>query len=230
MSVDHPGEHELEPEHGLPEPLPAGERVLWQGAPDWRSMAVHSFHLRKLTIYFGVIVALRATTVLSQGGSAIESLRAAAWLMPAVLLALGLVALMAWLSSRTTVYTITDRRVVMRVGIVLSLSFNLPYRSVVAASLRQLGHGCGDIPIVIDPSQKIAFVHLWPHARPWRVAQPEPMLRSVPDAQRVAALLSQAWAAATGLATQPASEPTPRSAAPTSAARPRHAPSVLATH
>jgi hypothetical protein len=48
---------------GLAEPLPAGERVLWQGAPRWTSLAIHAFHVRKLVIYFGIILGLRALGV-----------------------------------------------------------------------------------------------------------------------------------------------------------------------
>ena len=39
-------EHEFEAALGLPEPLPRGERLLWQGAPDWRVMAREAMHLR----------------------------------------------------------------------------------------------------------------------------------------------------------------------------------------
>ncbi len=46
----------------------------------------------------------------------------------------------------------------------------------------------------------IAYLHLWPHARPWRAARPEPMLRCVPQAAQVAQLLSQAWSQETGAA------------------------------
>ena len=42
---------------GLPERLPDGERLLWQGAPDWRALARQAFHVRGLAIYFGAIVA-----------------------------------------------------------------------------------------------------------------------------------------------------------------------------
>ena len=38
------GEHDDEPQNGLPEALPAGERLLWQGSPDWRVLARHGFH------------------------------------------------------------------------------------------------------------------------------------------------------------------------------------------
>ena len=224
-------EHEFEPERGLPEPLPHGERVLWQGAPDWRAMAVQSFHVRKLAVYFAVILALRAATVMTQGGALLDGVIAALWLTPAVALALGVAALMAYLSSRTTVYTITDQRVVMRIGIVLSLTFNLPFRRIAGAALRSFGDGLGNITLTLGGSEKIAYVHLWPHARPWRVAKPEPMLCSVPDAARVASVLSQAWSAATGVAVQPAGAVLAPSAPQDSAqARPRHAPSMLATH
>lgn len=207
-------EHEFEPEYGLPEPLPPGERVLWQGSPQWRVMARRIFHVRKLTLYFGVILALRAATVLSDGGTAAEASMAALWLLPAVLLALGMVSLMAWMSSRTTVYTITDRRVVMRVGIVLSLTFNLPFGRIAAAGLRRYADGSGDIPLSLVAGEKIAYVHLWPHARPWRLSRPEPMLCGVADAAQVSQVLARAWANATGLAVQPAATQGPTAAQP----------------
>ena len=224
LHIQH--EHEFEPELGLPEPLPDGERVLWQGSPQWRVMARRIFHVRKLMLYFGVILGLRGVTVLSGGGTAAEALFAALWLLPPVLLAIGMAVLMAWMSSRTTVYTITDRRVVMRIGVVLSLTFNLPFARIAAAGLRAYPGGGGDIPLTLVTNEKIAFVHLWPHARPWRLARPEPMLCSLPDAARVAQLLGKAWADATGAATQPVAEADPVSAQPPAVApapRPRRA-------
>ncbi len=35
---------------------------------------------------------------------------------------------------------------------------------------------------------------LWPHARPWKIAAAEPMLRAVPDGEAVAAKLARALA------------------------------------
>lgn len=189
-------EHEFEAELGLPEPLPPGERLLWQGAPAWRDLARRGLHLRQLAVYFGVIVVARAVTVLVQGGTVGEAAIAALWLTPLVAVALSLIATLAWLTARTTVYTVTDRRVVMRIGIVLSVTFNLPYRAIDAAGLRSYPDGSGDIPLSLAGSDRIAWLHLWPHARPWRLKRPEPMLRSVPDATRVAGLIADAWSAA----------------------------------
>jgi hypothetical protein len=194
-------EHEFEAAHGLPEALPPGERVLWQGSPDWRAMARHVFHIPSISVYFSVMLALRAAFVLHDGGSVLAAAVAVLWLLPAVLFSLGMLAYISWLSARTTAYTLTNRRLVMRVGIVLTLTFNLPLRSLKGAGLRQhAADGTGDIAVQLSGSSKIAFVHLWPHVRPWRVARPEPMLRCVPNAQGVARTLSEAWSAETGVA------------------------------
>lgn len=197
-----PGEHEydFEPQYGLPEALPADEKLLWQGSPDARAMALRVFHVRKTALYFCVILALRATIVLYGGGTVSDATVALVWLLPLVLFALGMLWLIAYLSARNTVYTLTDKRVVMRIGIVLTLTFNLPYRTIAAASVKLGAGDIGDLTLTLHNKDKIAYVHLWPHARPWRVAQPEPMLRCVNEVPHVATLLTQAWSAATGVA------------------------------
>ena len=216
-------EHEFEPEYGLPESLPADERILWQGSPDFYALARHGFHWVQLVAYFAAMLALHAVFVVSDGGSAVDALRSL--LVPAALagVALASVAALAWMSARTTVYTLTDKRVVMRVGIVLTLTFNLPLRRIESAAFRARDSAFGDIVLTLDAKDHIAWLHLWPHVRAWRLARPEPALRSVPDAARVAALLSNAWVHATGkaAATAPAAasaaaeRPAPHSAPPT---------------
>jgi hypothetical protein len=204
MTIEsHGHEHELEPQYGLPERLPANERILWQGSPDAGVLARNTFHLRKLVLYFGALMAVHAATVLGGGGSLVEALLALVWPAGLSVLALAGVGTLAWLTARTAVYTVTDRRVVMRIGIVLTLTFNLPLRTLEAAALRQGPNGHGDIVLTLKGPDRIAWVHLWPHARPWRLARPEPMLRAIPQAATVAGLLQQAWSAQTGLAAEP---------------------------
>jgi len=135
----------------------------------------------------------------SDGASAGTMAVSAAWMCVLAGIALGLLSLVAWLAARAAVYTITDKRVVMRVGIVLTLTFNIPFKRIAAAGLRLDADGTGDLPLTLTGEDRIAWLHLWPHARPWRLARPEPMLRSVPDAAVVARLLVDAWSRRTGL-------------------------------
>jgi hypothetical protein len=188
----HVGEHDDEAAPGLPAPLPAGERLLWRGAPDWRVLARRSFHLHKLAAYFGVLVVWRGISSLADGSSLGTAAATTLWTVPLAALALGLIALLSWLVASNTVYTLTDRRVVMRVGIVLTVTFNLPLRRIETARLHALPGGAGDIALVLNPDDRIGYIHLWPHARPWHFARTEPMLRALPDAAPVARLLADA--------------------------------------
>jgi Bacterial PH domain len=118
------------------------------------------------------------------------------WLTPLVAFALGSLLALAWMTGRTTVYTITSRRVVMRIGIVLTVTFNLPFKRIAGAGLHLRRDGHGDIPLQLAAGERIGWLHLWPHARPWKIARPEPMLRALPQARQVAGLLADAWSKA----------------------------------
>ena len=199
-------EHEFEAQLGLPEHLPAGEHILWQGAPRWELMARQVFHADKAAVYFLAMLLWRFFGSLSDGASLNEALASLTWLVPLFALGLGALLLLGWLSARTTVYTLTDRRVVMRVGIVLTIAYNLPLKRIEGADLRPGSNGRGDIALTLEPATRIAWLHLWPHARPWRVVRPQPMLRGLDNAAEVAGLLRKAWADMNGaeaLARQP---------------------------
>ena len=191
-------EHDFEPVHGLPQALPGGEHILWQGAPDPAALARRAFHVRKIAAYFAVIAVAQLVSAQANGDTLREALAGLVTLLALAAVALGVLATMARLAARSAVYTITDRRVVMRVGIVLTLTFNLPFSRIVGAGLREYGDGTADLPLELGPADRIGYWHLWPHARPWRIAQPAPMLRCVPEGARVGRLLADAWARSTG--------------------------------
>ena len=192
-------EYEFEAALGLPEPLPQDEVILWQGAPNWISMAKHVFRLQWLSLYFAVIVIWQAISVSSSEGGLAAGWSSVALAFFLAAIGLVLVGLLAYWSATTTMYTLTNRRIVMRVGIVLTVTFNLPHKTLGSADLKLYKDGTGDIPMQIATEDKIAFFHLWPHVRPWRLATPEPMMRCVPNAKAVATILTEAWMASTGL-------------------------------
>lgn len=199
-------EHEHEPEFGLPERLPPGERILWQGQPDAGGVMRQVFHLRGVALYFALMLAWLLAVRVYDGATLVDALRGGLGFATLAASAIGLLALTGWMTARNAVYTLTDRRVVMRIGIVLTVTYNLPLRCIDGASLARQprgARGLGDIALATRPDTRIGYLHLWPHARPWRLTRTEPMLRCVPDAARVAGLLSSAWAAANQQSAQP---------------------------
>jgi Bacterial PH domain len=189
-------EHEAEPVRGLPARLPAGETILWQGSPLAWPLARRAFHIGNLAIYF-VALEIWHIARLSLGGDHWRRWgQSALWMTGMSTAAILLLIFLAWLISRTTVYTLTNRRLVIRFGVALPMTINLPFTVIDVAGLRAYGDGSGDIPLSLVVGERISFPVLWPHVRPWRLSRAEPMLRSVPDAVRVARILAQALAAA----------------------------------
>ena len=82
----------------------------------------------------------------------------------------------------------------MSAGLALPISFNLPFAGVEAAGLRVYANRAGDLTLRMVPGEKLSYFVLWPHARPWRMARTEPMLRCIPDVAEVSAILAQALA------------------------------------
>ncbi len=199
MNIQNNGhEHEFEAAYGLPEALPKGETILWQGAPDFVDMAVRVFHLKKALVYFAVLMGVRGSYLYSLGEPASTVLAGVVLVAVLGLTAIAALALLAWLTARTTAYTMTDQRMVMRIGIVLTLTFNLPFKRIKTAGLQLTSKGFGDIPLTLNGGDRIGWLNLWPHARPWKIAEPQPMLRCIPNAQAVAAVFQKAWSEAAG--------------------------------
>jgi hypothetical protein len=187
-------EHDFEPIRGLPGVLPEGERILWQGAPSWLTLAQEAFHVRAVASYFGLMLVWRTIAAVNGGETPFRALTAAASVAPIALVALAILGFLAWLNSRTTVYTITNRRVVLRFGAAIPKAINIPFGIIESAALKPVSKGFGDLALKLKAPNKLAFLHLWPHARPWQMSAPQPTLRAIADSQAVAAILASAIA------------------------------------
>jgi Bacterial PH domain len=194
-------EHDYEPTPGLPAPLPVGEVILWQGAPRWDTLARRAMRVRWVAGYFVVIAVWGISVRLAQGTPLGEIAVSTLRLSALAVVALALLTLFAWLVARTTLYTITTRRVVMRFGIALPITIQISFRMIQSAGMHAWSDGAGDIALSLLPGQRIGYLVIWPHARPGKLTKAQPTLRGIPDAAAVALILGRALAAS---ASQPA--------------------------
>jgi hypothetical protein len=184
----------------FPAKLPPAERVLWQGRPSWRALALHGFHLRWFAAYFALLLAWYAATVFTSPATTADAAVATLRMTGIALVPLALICIYAWMTAVTTIYTITDRRVVMRIGIALPISFNLPFSQIASAGLKIWSNGHGDLTLSLAAEKRMAYFVFWPHVRPWRMKHTEPMLRCVPEAEHVAQTLARALAISADMA------------------------------
>jgi hypothetical protein len=177
---------------GLPELPPEGEYIRWQGSPNWKDLAISGFHVRKLALYFALLLVARVVVQGSLGAPLNEIVASTALLSLLAAAVLGFLALYARLAARGARYTLTNRRLVIRCGATLPFTVNLPFDKVESADLRLRRNGCGDLPITLTKDSRPSWIILWPHVKPWNVTRVKPMFRSVPDAETVGAQLAEA--------------------------------------
>lgn len=203
---DHDDFQGPEPVRGLPERPPEGERILWQGKPDWRALARDALLIKWVAVYFGFLALWRGAA----GWMAVDMSRglgAVSVLVVMGALACGIILLFAWIQARATVYTITNRRVVMRIGAALTVTLNLPYRWIGSADLAMGKDDTGTIAFDLLGETRFSYLVCWPHVRPWHMRKTQPALRAIPEPEKVAALISEhARAEVTKPAVAPSSE------------------------
>ena len=176
-------EYNHEPVRGLPGALPDDEHILWQSGPDWKHLVKAALHIRISAAYFAAIV------IWALSRSDMNTAMAVSILGTVVI---ALFTLFAWGVGRTTVYTLTNRRLVLRIGVALNKCINLPLSEIDSANLKMLADGHGNIVLDLKGMPRLGYIMLWPHARSMRFIRPQPMLRAIPDAGNVAALLLKA--------------------------------------
>ncbi len=185
-------EHEFEPVQGLPQVLPRGEHIVWQGQPEFASLAVGSFHAWKLAAYFAALLVIRAGIQYSDGVAVAEILSNTFGLVMLSGVAIALLLLYSARAASSSIFTITNKRIVIRTGVAVSVTVNLPFKLIEAADLRLRKDGSGDIALGIDRRERASYVLLWPMVKPFRWLSVRPVLRGIPDAESVAALLAAA--------------------------------------
>jgi hypothetical protein len=201
MSTPAVQQHDSEPVPGLPRRLPEGERILWQGRPAQRRIASEVLKANWIAFYFVLLIGWALAAGWSDGRPVPAILFSAGVLCILGAVLVGLIELYAWAVSRTTLYTITNRRVVMRVGVGSSITLNLPYARIAAASMIERKDGSGDIVFEAADGVRLSWFHLWPHLRPRHYAKPQAALRCIPAVAGIAALVVNELSAAQQLAT-----------------------------
>lgn len=192
-------EHEIEPIPGLPERLPEAEGILWQGSPRWWSLGRRALMLRGIAIYFGLLALWRMMDAISDGKDFLGVLTAPATLLGVGAVCVALLALIARLHAGATLYTVTNRRIVMRVGVALPMTINIPFTSIQSAATRRHSDGTEDIVLTMMPGHRASWVALWPHVRPWQISKPKPVLAALPVSAGAAQVVARALAASAGM-------------------------------
>ncbi|MEL7129166.1 MAG: photosynthetic complex putative assembly protein PuhB [Pseudomonadota bacterium] len=181
-----------EPIPGLPEALPEGEKLLWQGHPDTWGLMFGAFRLRWIAAYVLIMTGWRLIAKAGDGAGAEELLGTIGIALIATMVGVLLLWVIARAMSHATIFTITSQRVVLRYGIAIRKYVNAPFAQMVSAQIKRHGSRLGDISLQLTGPGQLGYFYLWPFARPFQFRRAHPMLRSIASPEDVSALLANA--------------------------------------
>ena len=181
----------FEPIRGLPEALPADEHILWQGRPNSLRLAKDAWSLNWVVGYFIALAVIRVITVSDMMSLTSAMAQGIPFLVAGALTALILFGV-ATVQARSTVYTLTNKRACLRIGAALTMTLNLPYVCIGNAQVAVRKSSLGTITFELIGETRLSYLMTWPHVRPWHMSRTQPAFRSIPDAERVAALFAEA--------------------------------------
>jgi len=205
--VSHHDDFHQEPIPGLPARLPEGEDIVWQGSPERGTIARDALHIRKIGVYFAILSVWKLASGISDGKTLSELVFSVGITLLLGVLAGIILFGIATLIAKTTIYTVTNKRVVMRFGIAIPITFQFPFSQIISADVKHLNGQTGTLVFSLKEHTKISWLILWPHVRAWKVAKPQPALRAISDVDAVANLLSVNLSAAHNQTSKASSAP-----------------------
>ena len=176
----------------LAETLPDGEVLIWQGRPEARAIAIRGMYLWYVVAYLLGLVVLRTGYLITGDAQTSEWSALLAWQSLASLFIVGVIAGLSALYGKTTIYSLTNRRLILRTGAAVPIHVNFPLEQIVSADLKVFPDGTGDIALTLENSDKLYWLLLWPNVRSWWVRPLQPLLRGLRDFELAASSLASA--------------------------------------
>ena len=173
----------------LSENLPSGEQLIWQGRPERYALATRAMYLKFIAFYLVALIAARTGYLVVAGEPVATWSGMLIWQMLASAFVMLLIVGLATVYSRTTRYSLTNERLIIKTGAAITIHINLPLQQIIGADLREYSDDTGDITLQVSQADKLYWLLMWPNVRSWWVRPLRPVLRGLKDAQAVAHLL-----------------------------------------
>ena len=168
--------------------IPEGESILWKGKPSFWGFSWYFFGLKLLAFYLiilSVVFAARLTVTDFFTAFVVDFLP---FLLSGILTSFILMAL-AKIQSQSSVYIITENRVIIKSGAALSFLISMPFKKIKAVNLQKRKGSLGTISFELNSGKRVPYISCWPSVRPWRFKKTEPAFSCIENVDEVATIL-----------------------------------------
>ena len=178
----------FEPHQTILEAIPDGESIQWKGKPSFWGFSWHFFGLKLMAFYLIILSAVfvaRLTVTDFYTAFAVDFLP---FLLSGILASCILMAL-AGIQSQSSVYIITENRVIIKSGAALSFLISIPFKKIKAVNMQKRNGSLGTISFELNSGKRVPYISCWPSVRSWKFKKTEPAFSCIENVDQVATIL-----------------------------------------
>jgi len=168
--------------------IPNGESILWKGRPSLWGFSWNLFGLKWITLYLSMLSIVSVARFFASDFYTAFYVDFLPFFLSGIFASIILIGLAAT-QTYSTVYIITENRVIIKTGAALSFLISMPFKKIKEVNLQKRGASIGTISFELLSEKRVPYISCWPSVRPWRFKRTQPAFSCIGSVDEVATIL-----------------------------------------
>ena len=168
--------------------IPNGESILWKGRPSLWGFSWNLFGLKWITLYLSILSIVSVARFFASDFYTAFYVDFLPFFLSGIFASIILIGLAAT-QTYSTVYIITENRVIIKTGAALSFLISMPFKKIKEVNLQKRGASIGTISFELLSEKRVPYISCWPSVRPWKFKRTQPAFSCIGSVDEVATVL-----------------------------------------
>ena len=168
--------------------IPNGESILWKGRPSLWGFSWNLFGLKWITLYLSILSIVSVARFFASDFYTAFYVDFLPFFLSGIFASIILIGLAAT-QTYSTVYIITENRVIIKTGAALSFLISMPFKKIKEVNLQKRGASIGTISFELLSERRVPYISCWPSVRPWKFKRTQPAFSCIGSVDEVATIL-----------------------------------------
>ena len=168
--------------------IPNGESILWKGRPSLWGFSWNLFGLKWITLYLSMLSIVSVARFFASDFYTAFYVDFLPFFLSGIFASIILIGLAAT-QTYSTVYIITENRVIIKTGAALSFLISMPFKKIKEVNLQKRGASIGTISFELLSEKRVPYISCWPSVRPWKFKRTQPAFSCIGAVDEVATIL-----------------------------------------
>ena len=168
--------------------IPNGESILWKGRPSLWGFSWNLFGLKWITLYLSMLSIVSVARFFASDFYTAFYVDFLPFFLSGIFASIILIGLAAT-QTYSTVYIITENRVIIKTGAALSFLISMPFKKIKEVNLHKRGASIGTISFELLSEKRVPYISCWPSVRPWKFKRTQPAFSCIGSVDEVATIL-----------------------------------------